>query len=80
MFSYSQYEGGRASHQVSVGSVPPKTAPEGLNPRNASIDATRERREFKKAEPGSFAEKEALLLLDKISVIKHLENGPKQPV
>jgi hypothetical protein len=63
-FSYSQYGDmmQQTSHFTST-SGPPKTAPGGATTRSHSIDATMEKRVVTKAEPGSFAEKEAMLLL-----------------
>ena len=52
----------QTSHFTST-SGPPKTAPGGATTRSHSIDATMEKRVVTKAEPGSFAEKEAMLLL-----------------
>ena len=39
-----------------------------------------EKRKYTKAEPGSLAEKEAMLLLEKISFVNNLANAQKQPV
>ena len=53
---------GQLSHFNST-SGPPKTAPGGATTRSHSIDAAMEKRVVTQAEHGSFAEKEAMLLL-----------------
>ena len=57
-----------------------KTGPGHSTTRSHTIDATTERRPLiPPAYQPSFAEKEAMLLLDKISEINKLEKAPKQP-
>lgn len=57
-----------------------KTAPGHSTTRSHTIDATTERRPIAaKPHQPSFAEREAMLLLDKISEINKLEKAPKQP-
>ena len=66
-------------------SVRGKTAPSGdvsaRSQHQHSVDATQERRPLppNQASPGSFAEREAMLLLDKINEINKIEKAPKQP-
>ena len=78
-FSYSQHVSQidkKHAHDASV-SNKPVTAP-GDTTRSHSIDATNNQRPLPNA-PSAFAEKEARLLLDKISEINKIEKAPKQP-
>ena len=79
-FSYSTYDpeaNNKDKKLVSISGVQGRqagTAP-GDDSRSHSIDAACERRPLKK-QP-SWAEKEALMLLDKISAINSMEKAPK---
>ena len=79
-FSYSQHVtqiDKKNAHDASVSGQQPVTAP-GDTTRSHSIDVTNAQRPLPQP-PSAFAEKEARLLLDKISEINKIERAPKQP-
>ena len=91
-FNYSHYiasedyhpTGRLPSHNMSICGTKPTTTPAGgaaASARSSSIDAAAKQRPLDNNghQPGSFAEKEAFMLLNKISEINNICNAPKQP-